>query len=155
MNLSHSEQLAIITAAMAAGAVAAVHIFHWFWNGSVAPDPWEADVDAKLEEPETLPLCHRCLAPHAATDDFCPECGASVGDYNNFNPIYAAYWLGDLMRDGTFGRIKRTPSAIAGYILLPLGAPIFGFIYAGIYWAFFLMNLMDDQPAKVNEGNQS
>ena len=140
-HLTDSERIVALAGAALVAGVAAVRCFQWFWNAKPKPDPWAADIDAKLEEPDVLPLCHRCLAPHALTDYFCPDCGASVGDYNNFNPVLGSFSLGELLRDGTFGQIKRTPSSIAGYFLLPLGAGFLGSIYGLIYWVLFLKNL--------------
>ena len=137
-NLTDSERLVALAGVIVVFLVAAIRGFLWFWNVTPKPDPWGPEIDLQLEDPQTLPVCHHCLAPHAHTNWFCPECGAAVGDYNNWNPYLYIFSLGEVLRAGTFGKTQRTWLTVLGYLILSVGEYV---IFAPAYWILFFMNL--------------
>ena len=106
--------------------------------GPVAPDPWDSETAAAIEESDARPLCHRCLSPNDSGADFCVECGAAIGQYTNWLPYPYIFSLGHTMRIGTAGEFKRSPMTVLGFLLLPLAEY---FVFAPLYWFVFLRHL--------------
>jgi hypothetical protein len=119
----------------------------WGWNwlraGTPSPDPWDSQVAESMEQETAEPLCYHCLAPQKDERWFCQECGASVGPYNNYDPYAQIFSQGQLFRTGVLDRIPRRPVVIIGYIIVPV--TVF-FIFAPIYWFFFIRNLTAPTP---------
>ena len=109
--------------------------FRWFLTGPTLPDPWDEQVTREMESGETRPICHRCLMPHDAGDDFCHECGAPVGDYTNLLPFPYLFSIGHTLRIGTAGDFRRSPLTVAGFILLGIAEYA---LFAPVYWGMFL-----------------
>jgi hypothetical protein len=109
----------------------------WVREAPPTPDPWDAEVERKLQEPETREICHRCLTPHEPGTWFCKHCGAAVGPYNNLMPFLNVFSEGEVLRNGVGGRFRNRPLIVIGYFLITLG--IFP-ILAPIYWLSFLLN---------------
>src|SRR6478609_6375269 len=91
------------------GIVGMVAVGGWFFvrrflNSPKPAEPWGIEVTEALESGEATPLCHRCLSPHDELVNFCPVCGATVGQYTNLLPYLYIFSIGDLLRVGT-----RTP----------------------------------------------
>jgi len=119
--------------------------------GPTTPDPWDDQTTAAMENDDAVPLCHHCLTPHSAAADFCPECGAAVGEYTNLLPYPYLFSVGHALRIGAFGNFKRSPLTVAGFLAL-------GFIeysvFAPFYWFRLLRNIfykpqsgsISDQP---------
>ena len=137
-NLTDSEKIVALAGAALVGVVAVMRCLQWFWNVKPKPDPWGPEVEAALDDPQVLPACHRCFMPHAETDWFCPECGAAVGDYNNWSPYLQLFSVGEVLRDGTFGKPQHNWITVLGYLLLSVSQYI---IFAPVYWVLFFMNL--------------
>ena len=106
----------------------------WLLKGPITPDPWDAEVAAQMADEESKPLCHRCLAPHDGTTDFCSECGAPVGQYTNWLPFPYLFSLGHTLRIGTSGDFRRTPLTVAFFVLVSLAEYM---LLAPVYWFFF------------------
>jgi hypothetical protein len=148
MNLSASEwTVAIMGAAVITG------YFVWrlarYWvTLPVTPDPWSQEIAEALESPDATPVCPHCQCPHGANRWFCPECGRAVGDYNNLNPYLYAFSLGEVLRAGTSGRVRKSWLTVGGFVLLSLLEYI---VFAPIYWFFLFRNLAqtnDDAPTE-------
>ena len=113
-------------------------LVRWLFQGPSTPDPWDEQVAAQLAAEETLPLCHRCLSPHDGQVDFCPECGAAVGQYTNWLPFPWLFSLGHTLRLGTSGEFKQSRLTIFGFLLLSLAEYM---LLAPVYWFIFLREL--------------
>ena len=110
----------------------------WVREAPVRPDPWDAEVEQKLSEPETAEVCPHCSTPQPLTAWFCQNCGKAVGPYNNLMPFVNVFSEGEVLRNGTSGRFRNRPLVLIGYILITLGINPF---FAPIYWFFLLTNL--------------
>ena len=115
----------------------------WIREAPKTPDPWDAEVEQKLQEPETQQVCHRCLTPQEPDAWFCKNCGAAVGPYNNLMPFLNVFSEGEVLRNGTTGRFRNRPLVVIGYLLVTLGINPF---FAPIYWFFLLSNLKNRRP---------
>jgi len=109
----------------------------WVRDAPVKPDPWDAEVEQKLSEPETLEVCPHCSTPQPPTAWFCRRCGKAVGPYNNLMPFLNVFSEGEVLRNGTTGRFRNRPLVVIGYLLITLGINPF---IAPIYWFFLLSN---------------
>jgi len=103
-----------------------------------SPDPWGPDVAAAMEQPDALAVCPHCQCPHEATRWFCSECGHGVGDYNNLNPYLYLFSLGEVLREGTSGRVRKSWLTVTGFIFLSL---IEYLVFAPISWFLLFRNL--------------
>jgi len=139
MELSGAEW----TIAMSGAAVVAGYfiwrLFAGWFRKPAQPDPWGADVAEALDSPDAMPICPHCQTPHALNRWFCPECGRAVGDYNNVNPYLYLFSLGEVLREGTSGRIRKSWLTVAGYLILSLAEYA---IFAPVYWFFLFRNLL-------------
>ena len=100
-------------------------------NAPVTPDPWDAETDHKLSEPDAEEVCPHCLTPQPPTARFCEHCGRAVGPYNNWMPYVCVSSEGEVFRNGTSGEVRRSPLTITGYLLSSIGCYSF---LAPIYW---------------------
>lgn len=108
-------------------------LFAWLralW-GRPKPDPWPADLDQAVRGPDAVPVCHRCLAALEETAWFCPQCGASVGAYNNSMPYLHIFAVGEVLRSGVGPAARFSPLTVTGYLLLAIMqasvlAPVYG-----------------------------
>jgi hypothetical protein len=139
---SEPEKLVGFLAVLGLLGVAAWRGVRWLLRAQPPADPWDAQVAADIAKSDAIPLCHHCLAPHSEAADFCPECGATVGQYTNWLPYPQLFSIGHVLRIGTFGNFKRSPLTVVGFWF-------FGFaeytLFAPIYWFMLLRN-------KLNKG---
>jgi hypothetical protein len=122
------------------GAVAVVvyGIIRWFRSGKkVSQDPWGPEVEQLLQDPDLPPLCHRCFTPQSPGAWFCPECGAAVGQYNNYMPYLNAFSEGEVMRAGTHDHLRHSFLVVFGYICLSFSY----YIFAPVFWYYLFRNL--------------
>jgi hypothetical protein len=126
------------------GLVAVIYgFFRWLGNTrQLPPEPWGAEIEHLVQDPETPALCHHCLTPHAHDARFCPECGAAVGLYNNYLPFVNVFSEGEVLRAGVTNRMKPSLLIILGYLCY---SSIRYLIFAPIYWYFFFGNLRRHQ----------
>ena len=112
-------------------ALAALWRFvNWIRESPVTPDPWDAEVEQKLSDPETAEVCPHCLTEQPPTAWFCKGCGRATGPYNNLMPYLQVFSEGEVFRNGNSGRFRNRPLILAGYFLMTLGTfPIFAPIY--------------------------
>jgi hypothetical protein len=134
------EALVIVGGVTAAGYGA----FRWLTSvTNLSPDPWGAEVEQIIQNPQASPLCHRCLTPQDCDGWFCPVCGTAVGQYNNYMPFVYVFSLGEVLRAGVTDHIKPSFLTICGYLLYSF---IIYFIFAPIYWYFLFRNLKRHGP---------
>ena len=145
MKSSNPEIMLGFVVAMALGLYGLVMLLKWLLTGPAKPDPWDRDVAAKVEDPKTPLLCHRCLVPNDPQADFCENCGAAVGQYTNYLPFPYIFSLGHLLRLGTTGEFRRSRITVLGFILLALAEYT---VFAPIYWFQFFRR----KPAHWGKG---
>jgi hypothetical protein len=122
----------------------------WVREAPLKPDPWDAEVERTLWEPEAVQVCHHCLTPQNPNAWFCKHCGSAVGPYNNLMPYLNAFSEGEVFRNGVTNSFRRRPVILIGYFLISLAAYSF---FAPIYWLFLLSNLKrpQNEPEPVEE----
>jgi hypothetical protein len=122
----------------------------WVRNAPITPDPWDAEVEQKLSDPETAEICPHCFTPQPPTAWFCARCGRAVGPYNNLMPYVQIFSEGEVFRNGTSGRLRKSPLILIGYFLISLG--MFSFL-APIYLFSLLLNWKrsTDEPEPAEE----
>lgn len=139
MNLSQAEwTVAIMGAAVIAGYF--VWRLYCYWSRPPrTPDPWGPEVTEALRSPDATPVCPHCQCLQVANRCFCPECGHAVGDYNNVSPYLYLFSLGEVLREGTSGRVRKSWLTVTGFIMLSLVEYV---VFAPIYWFFLFRNLV-------------
>ena len=145
--------------------------FRWVREAPVRPDPWDAELEQKLSDPEAVEVCPHCLTEQPPTAWFCIGCGRAIGPYNNVMPYLQIFSEGEVFRNGTSERMRKSPIIPIGYFLISLGFvamivvrlpdfPLLSLIIlAGLlsYWVPLLKNLnrSKEDPAECqSENNQ-
>ena len=116
----HSE---LLVAKLAMGGLAIgffLRLVAWVRDAPVTPDPWDAETEKKLSAPETEQTCPHCSTPQTSVAWFCPHCGTAVGPYNNLMPFICAFSIGEVLRNGVSGRLRRSRIIIVGYLFYSL-----------------------------------
>lgn len=116
-------------------------------QGPVQPDPWDESITTEIGGEEATPLCHRCLTAHEPSTDFCPTCGAAVGQYTNWLPYPYLFSVGHMLRIGTSGEFRRSPLSVLGFLLFSFAEYT---LLAPVYWFFLLRS-----PRKTHEQDSS
>ncbi|HUB88027.1 MAG TPA: hypothetical protein VMB22_09065 [Verrucomicrobiae bacterium] len=133
MTAHGDPDLFIAALAVAGLAVAAfIRLIFWVRDAPVTPDPWDEETQKKLSEPDAVEVCPHCLTEQSPTAWFCPRCGRAVGPYNNLMPYVMVFSQGEVLRNGTSGRLPRSPLIVIGYLLIsvtmfPLFVPFYLF----------------------------
>jgi hypothetical protein len=164
----------LIIAGLAIGGFLLIGLWRliaWVRDAPVTPDPWDSTVEQKLQEPETREVCPHCLTEQPPTAWFCRRCGRAVGPYNNVMPYLQIFSEGEVFRNGTSERMRKSPLIPIGYFLISLGflplifsQPLGSWLFSAVilvglfsYWSSLLENLKrskvepsDSQP----EGNE-
>ena len=120
----------------------------WVRDAPVTPDPWDADVEQKMSEPEAVEVCHRCFTEQPPGAWFCARCGSAVGPYNNLMPYVCIFSQGEVFRNGVDGRVRAGPLTILGYLFYSLANYAF---FAPVYWIFFFRQLQRRKAEKTIE----
>lgn len=107
------------------------------WRTPSVPDPWPEEIESALWGPDALEVCHHCFTPHDEHGWFCPECGASVGPYNNWMDYLQIFAIGEVMRSGVGTDARFTRLTVPGYIVL--GLLQFG-LFSPVYFFRLVMN---------------
>lgn len=142
------ESLSILVMAVAVG----YGIVRWFRNSTtVSPDPWGPEIEHLIQNSDAPPLCHRCFTPQSSQAWFCPECGTSVGPYNNYMPYVYIFSQGEVLRSGINDHIRHSFLVVVGYLLFSLGSYS---IFAPVYWYLLFRNLRRHIPESTDEHNQ-
>ncbi len=110
----------------------------WSRRLPIPPDPWDAEITAKLKQPDCVPVCHHCFTPQLHDKWFCPECGAAVGPYNNCLPYIDIFSRGEVLRNGVRNHLAPNFLTVTGYLLFSTSEYMF---FAPIYWYLFFRNL--------------
>ncbi len=121
----------------------------WIRDAPVRPDPWNAEVEQKLEDPEIREVCRHCSTPQEPGAWFCAHCGSAVGPYNNLMPYLNVFSEGEVFRNGVTSRFRNKPVILIGYFLISLGSYA---IFAPIFWFFLFKNL--NRSSKENLAGQ-
>ena len=105
----------------------------WVRDAPTTPDPWDAEFEQKLQEPETQEVCHHCSTPQPPGAWFCSHCGRAVGPYNNLMPYVQIFSEGEVFRNGVTCRFRNRRLIATGFFLMtlainPLFAPIYLFV---------------------------
>lgn len=111
--------------------------FLWVREAPATPDPWDAEIEQKLSEPDAQEVCPHCSTPQPPDVWFCAHCGRAVGPYNNLMPFIQVFSEGEVFRNGTSGQFRKRPLILIGYLLIT--ASTFAFL-APIYWLSLLLN---------------
>ena len=143
------QEFAIMTGSIAIG----VWLIRYSWESAhPSPEPWDDDVAKSLLDPELPALCHRCLTPHGTEGWFCPNCGASVGPYNNYMPYVCLFAEGEVFRAGVDARIHRSPLTVVGYLFYSLANYT---VFAPVYWYFLFRNLKRQNADSTQDSEQA
>ena len=78
----------------------------WIREAPVRPDPWDAETEQKISEPDAQEVCPHCSTPQPPGAWFCAHCGRAVGPYNNLMPYVQVFSEGEVFRNGTSGRFR-------------------------------------------------
>jgi hypothetical protein len=126
----------------------------WVRDSPTRPDPWDAETQQKLSEPDAVEVCPHCLTPQSSTAWFCARCGRAVGPYNNLMPFLNVFSEGEVFRNGMTGRFRNRPLVLIGFILISLSSY---FIFAPVYLFLLLANWRRSSaaPAGDAEGGPS
>jgi hypothetical protein len=89
----------------------------WVRSAPMTADPWGAEVERTIQEPETPALCHRCLTPQKDDAWFCPKCGSAVGPYNNYMPYVIVFSQGEVYRAGVMDHVRPSILVVCGYLV--------------------------------------
>ena len=124
----------------------------WVREAPRTPDPWDAETQQKISEPEAQEICPHCSTPQPPDAWFCAHCGLAVGPYNNLMPYVQVFSEGEVLRNGTGGRLRKSPLILIGYVLMT--ASSFAFL-APIYWLSLLLNWnrQPGEPKPAKEQN--
>lgn len=119
------------------------------FGGPKSPDPWDETVAAEIECESATPLCHRCLTPHHPSANFCPDCGATVGEFTNWLPYPYLFSIGHTLRIGTSGEFKRSRLTVMGFLLFSV---VEYALFAPVYWILFLARLPKTRQQQSADG---
>ena len=114
-------------------------LVRWVLSSPVHPDPWGEAVSADLDREDAVALCHRCLSPQEHPANFCPRCGAPVGQYTNMLPFPYLFSVGHTLRLGTAGDYRRSLLTVLGFFVLAAADML---LLAPVYWFVFLRRLL-------------
>jgi hypothetical protein len=64
------------------------------------------------------------------------------------NPYLYLFSLGEVLREGTSGRVRKSWLTVAGYVILSLAEYV---IFAPIYWFFLFRNLSRKEEQQTAE----
>jgi hypothetical protein len=146
-NHRSPEGLVALLAIVTMVAISGWRLLSRWSNTPPTPDPWDAEMGAGRATAEAAPLCHQCLQPHTDGLDFCPACGAPVGQYTNYLPFPYLFSVGHALRVGTSGTFRRSKLTVAGFLVFSLLEYV---IFAPVYWFIFLRRL--GKPASPPAG---
>src|SRR5882672_10311480 len=124
----------IIIGELAAAGIVVVLLwrcFSFIKKSTRTPDPWDAETEKKLHDPDAVEICHRCFTPVNPDGWFCEHCGSAVGPYNNLMPFIHIFSEGEVWRNGTTDRMRNSPLIPIGYFLIS-----FSFVPLIIYRPF-------------------
>ncbi|HEX5397866.1 MAG TPA: hypothetical protein VFY06_02325 [Verrucomicrobiae bacterium] len=113
----------------------------WIRDAPATPDPWDAETDQKLSEPDAVEVCPHCLTEQPPAAWFCKGCGRAVGPYNNMMPYIQIFSEGEVFRSATCDRLRRSPLIVIGFFLLSLNFLTLVFVrpYGSWFWSLMIL----------------
>ena len=138
----------LLIANLAFGGILAVLLIAWVRSAPLTPDPWDAETDKKLSEPEIEQTCTYCSTPQKNDAWFCPHCGSAVGPYNNMMPYLWIFSQGEVLRNGADGKVRLGPVTVIGYLLYAFQSYVF---LAPVYLFRLFKNLARLEEEKTEE----
>ncbi len=96
----------------------------WIRDAPVRPDPWDGEVENQLQA--AAEICPHCSTPQPPTAWFCEHCGRAVGPYNNLMPYLQVFSEGEVLRNGTQDRLRKSPLIVIGYFLISFNFFVLG-----------------------------
>ncbi len=137
--MSAGHEQALLALVLLGFVAAAIYMFViWLMDARRTPDPWGEEVTNALESDEAVEVCHHCLTPQHHNGWFCPECGATVGNYCNYLPFVYVFSQGEVLRAGVMERLRPRALIVVGYVLLSLATLA---VVAPVYWFWLYRNL--------------
>ena len=130
----------------------------WIRDLPKTADPWDAETEKRLHEPDAVEICPHCLTAQEPDGWFCPKCNRATGPYNNLMPFINVFSEGEVLRNGASGKLRPTPLIVIGYILISFSL-VFSFsghaffiglvpaIFVPIYWFRLLKNFARQDEA--------
>ena len=109
----------------------------WVRESPTRPDPWDAETERKLVDPDTPEICPHCSTPQPPDAWFCEYCGRAVGPYNNLMPFINCFSQGEVFRNGTSGRFRHRPLILTGFILISIFSYL---IFSPLYLLLLIRN---------------
>ena len=129
----------LIIGGLAAGGLALAALWRllvWVRDAPRTPDPWDTEVEQKMQAPETPEVCPHCSTPQPPAAWFCSHCGSAVGPYNNLMPYVQIFSEGEVMRNSVSGRFRnRRLIAVGSFLMMLAINPIFAPIYLFLLWS--------------------
>jgi hypothetical protein len=122
----------MIIAGLAVGGLVFIGMWRliaWVREAPLRPDPWDADVEKKLSDPDTPQVCPHCLTEQPPTAWFCACCGSAVGPYNNLMPYVQVFSEGEVFRNSGSRHLRNRPLVKIGYTLIMLGT------FSSLFWS--------------------
>jgi len=92
------------------------YLIQWVRNAPISPDPWDAETEKQIHD--ATETCPHCSTPQPPTAWFCEYCGRAVGPYNNLMPYVLVFSEGEVLRNGTQDRLRKSPLIVLGYFLI-------------------------------------
>ena len=123
----------------------------WVREAPVRPDPWDKEIAEKVADPEIVQTCTHCSTEQPPDGWFCPHCGAAVGPYINWMPYVHIFSIGEVLRNGSSGRVRSSPMIIIGYVLYAL---LQYTIAVPLYLFFFFRNLRRTKATEAAESTK-
>jgi len=124
----------------------------WIRSAPARPDPWDAEVEQKISGPDAVEICPHCLTEQPPNAWFCKGCGRAVGPYNNLMPYVQVFSEGEVLRNGTSGRLRKSPLILIGYFLISVGMfPLLAPFY--LFSLFLNWQRQPDVPKSAEEQN--
>ena len=93
--------------------------------------PWPDEIQAEVDCPDAVRVCHHCITPQEHLGWFCPECGIATGPYNNCMPFVCIFSIGEVLRAGVDEKRRFPQWVYPVYFLLGLQ---YYYIFAPVYW---------------------
>ena len=138
MQMTPETLLAAIMTVLITAYLAVVLLCRWITRIHPKPDPWDTDMDVAVRQPDAVPICHKCMSPQSPTSWFCPECGTSVGPYNNCLPYIYIFSIGEVFTAGAWRNVPVNALTVIGFFLASVSEYM---IFAPLYWIRLWRNL--------------
>jgi hypothetical protein len=123
----------------------------WVRNAPVRPNPWGAEFEQKMQDPDTPETCHHCSTPQPPGAWFCEHCGRVINSYNNWTPYVYSFSDGSVFRSNESGRLRVRWIIVVGYLLLISIKT--GIIISPLFCILFFLNQRRIKQEMANASN--